>query len=209
MSAVIPARSEADEFPLRRVLLSAVRLGLIECVAVLLIAVGSRMFDGPAETLLLTALLVPAALAVTFLPGLWVTARDFEGIARAAAVGLGATVVFLVVDVSLFQPFGLYTHRWRDVGGGSNWWYHPIWWMAGTYLPWLGAWMLSCRTARRGAPGPAGAAVTALALTAVCGIIAVVTHFPGAGWNVPTFGVSFLPGLALATAVTALGASRK
>ncbi|MDH4132801.1 MAG: hypothetical protein OEV95_13455 [Gemmatimonadota bacterium] len=209
MSTAISARSEAGEFPLRFILLSAVRLGLIESVAVLLIGVGSRMFDGPAETAALGVLLAVALLAVALLPGMWLGSRDFEGIARAAAVGLAAAVVFLAVDVTFFQPFGLYTHRWRDVGGGSNWWYHPIWWMAGTYLPWVGAWLLAARSARHGAPGPIGAAITALTLTAVCGVVAIFAHLPGAGWNAPTFGVAFLPGLALATLFAALGARRK
>jgi hypothetical protein len=208
MSAAIPARSEAGEYPLRQILRSCVQLGLIESLAVLLIGVGSRMFDGPAETLLLGPLLVLAVSAVAFLPAVWLGSRDFEGIARAAGVGLGATVVFLFVDVIAFQPLGLYTHRWRDVGGGSNWWYHPVWWMAGTYLPWLGAWLIANRAAK-GAPAAPGAAIAALAATAVVAVVAVLIHFPGAGWNVPTFGVAFLPGLALATALSALGARRK
>ncbi|TFG51258.1 MAG: hypothetical protein E4H38_01970 [Gemmatimonadales bacterium] len=209
MSAVIPARSEAAEFPLKQVLLSCVRLGVIESIAVLLIGVASRMFDGPAETAILGVLLTVSLLAVSFLPGLWMDARDFEGIARAAAIGLGATMVFLVIDVSLFQPFGLYTHRWRDVGGGSNWWYHPVWWMAGTYLTWIGAWLLAARAAKRGTAAPMGGAIVVLALTVGCGVAANLVHFPGAGWNTPTFGVAYLPGLALATAVSALGARRK
>jgi hypothetical protein len=209
MSTALSARSEAGEFPLRLVLLSAVRLGLIESVGVLLIGVASRMVDGPTELGVLGALLAVSVLAVAFLPALWLGSRDFEGIARAAAVGLGATVVFLVVDVALFQPFGLYTHRWRDIGGGSNWWYHPIWWMAGTYLSWIGAWLLAARSAKHGSAGPAGAAVTVLLLTVVCGAVAVFAHVPGAGWNAGTFGVAFLPGLALATLFTALGARRK
>jgi len=209
MSAVIPARSEVAEYPLRQILLGCVRLGIIESIAVLLIGVASRMYDGSAETAILGVLLTISLFAVAFLPGLWMDSRDFEGIARAAAIGLGATVVFLVVDVSLFQPFGLYTHRWLDVGGGSNWWYHPVWWMAGTFLPWMGAWLLAARASRRGTAAPVGAAVLVLALTVLCGAAGNLVHFPGAGWNTPTFGVAFLPGLALATAASALGARRK
>jgi len=209
MSTALSARSDAGDFPLRQVLLGSVRLGLIESVAVLLIGVASRMFDGPTELAVLGGLLALALLAVAFLPGLWLGSRDFEGIAQAAAMGLGATMVFLAVDVTFFQPFGLYTHRWRDVGGGSNWWYHPIWWMAGTYLPWVGAWLLAARTAKHGTVGPVGAAITVLALTIVCGVAAILTHVPGAGVNAGTFGVAFLPGLALATLFAALGARRK
>jgi hypothetical protein len=40
-------------------------------------------------------------------------------------------------------------------------------------------------------------------------VLAIAMHFPGAGWDVGTFGVAFLPGLALATIVSVLGARRK
>ena len=39
--------------------------------------------------------------------------------------------------------------------------------------------------------------------------IVAVARVPGAGWNLGTFGVAVLPGLALATAIAALGARRK
>jgi len=95
------------------------------------------------------------------------------------------------------------------IGGGSNWWYHPIWWMVGTYMPWLGAWILANQASRRGAASLGGAAILTLGLTLVLGAVAAVVHFPGASFNVPTFGLAFLPALALATVVTGLGARRK
>jgi hypothetical protein len=42
----------------------------------------------------------------------------------------------------------------------------------------------------------------------VCAVVAVLIHFPGASWNLGTFGVAFLPGLALATLLSGLGAKR-
>ncbi|MBL8980239.1 MAG: hypothetical protein JNM53_17640 [Gemmatimonadetes bacterium] len=209
MSAAVHAQSGADHTDLPYVLRAAVKLGVLESVAVLVIGLVSRSVEGVAETALLGVLVTAAILAVTFLPGLWTRAATIEGIAGAAGIGLTATVVFLVVDVAAFQPFGLYTNRWREIGGGSNWWYHPILWMVGTYLPWLGAWILANQSAKNGAPSLAGGAVLAIAASAVCMVLGVLFHVPGAGWNVPTFGVSFLPGLAVATAVSGLGARRK
>jgi hypothetical protein len=168
----------------------------------------SKYLDGLPETLLLLVLVPAAILAVSFLPGLWTRARTIEGIAGAAGIGLAATVVFMVVDVALFQPLGLYTHRWRDIGGGSNWWYHPIWWMLGTYLPWQGAWILAHRT-RSGSPNLGAAIGSVVGAAALCTVAAVLLHFPGARWGVGTFGVAFLPGLALGTCAAALGARRK
>ena len=141
MSAAVHAHAGADHTELTYVLRAAVKLGILESVAVLVIGSVSKYLDGVAETALLAVLLTAAIAAVAFLPGLWTRATTIEGIAGAAGIGLAATVVFMVFDVALFQPFGLYTNRWLEIGGGSNWWYHPIWWMVGTYLPWLGAWI--------------------------------------------------------------------
>jgi hypothetical protein len=176
---------------------------------VLVIGLISKRLDGLIEVALLAVLVTLSVLVVTFLPGIWTRARSIEGISGAAGIGLAATVVFLIVDVAFFQPFGLYTHRWLDIGGGSNWWYHPIWWMVGTYLPWLGAWMLANQSARSGGISVAAASLSLLAFTLLIMAASVLLHFPGAGWNVGTFGVAFLPGLALATVVSVLGARRK
>jgi len=209
MSAAVPATAGADQTDLPRVLRAAVKLGVLESVAVLVIGLVSRSLDGVAEQALLLVLVSGAVIAVTFLPGLWTRAQTIEGISGAAGIGLAATVVFLIVDVSLLQPFGLYTHRWRDIGGGSNWWYHPIWWMVGTYLPWLGAWILANQTGRGRSASPGAGALQLLVFTAVATGLGVLLHVPGAGWNVGTFGVAFLPGLALATIASVLGARRK
>src|SRR2546429_465012 len=65
-------------------------------------------------------------------------ARSNEGIAGAAALGLVATVVFSAIDIVLLRPFKAYPWTWDAIGGGSTWWYLPIWWMLGTFLAWMG-----------------------------------------------------------------------
>jgi hypothetical protein len=209
MSVAVPAQAGADHTELSHVVRAAVKLGVFESLAVLVIGLVSRHLEGTVETILLTVLVTASVLIVIFLPGVWTRARSIEGISGAAGIGLAATVVFLIIDVAFFQPFGLYTHRWRAIGGGSNWWYHPVWWMVGTYLPWLGAWILANQRDRRGAVSLPAAVVSVLAFTVVATAAGVVLHVPGAGWNVGTFGVAFLPGLALATVVSVLGARRK
>lgn len=209
MSSMVHAQAGADHTDIPFIARASVKLAILESVFILFIAMASRMLEGAAETAALAVLIAAGVLAVTILPGLWTRARSIEGIAGAAGIGLAAAWVFLLIDVSLFQPFGLWTNRWREIGGGSNWWYHPVWWMVGTYLPWLGAWILANQTAKGGAPSPAGLTITSLSFTVVCAALAVVSGFPGAGWNLGTFGVAFLPGLALATVVSVLGAHRK
>ncbi len=202
------AAAHSDRIDIPRVVRLAIVLGIIQTVIVALFAVVTRLFDGPVEKALEAVLLVIGLAATILLPGLWTRARTIDGIAAAAGIGLSATVVFLLLDVALLQPLGAYTFRWRDIGGGSNWWYHPVWWMAGTYLAWMGAFILANQTARRGQPSVAGLAMLVVIAALVLGALATLVHFPGAGWNIPTFGIAVLPALAVATAVSGLGARR-
>jgi hypothetical protein len=202
------AAHSSDRIEIPRIVRLAIILGIIQAIIVALFAVVTRMFDGPIEKALEAILLIVGLAATIILPGIWTRARNIEGIAAAAGIGLAATVVFLLVDVALLQPLGAYTFRWRALGGGSNWWYHPVWWMAGTYLSWMGAFIMANQTARNGSPSIAGLIVLTLVGALVLGAIGVVLHVPGAAWSIPTFGVAVLPALALATIVTGLGTRR-
>ena len=207
MSSAVRADSGTDLTDLPYVLRQSVTLGVITAVVVVAMSFITRFLAGVAEFGLGAVVLVAGLAAVTFLPGSWTRPRTIEGIAGAAGIGLAASVVFLVIDVSLLQTTGIYTNRWREIGGGSNWWYHPVWWMVGTFLPWMGAQILASQ-AWKGAVSIQKGLVTALALTVACWVVAVLTHFPGAGWNLGSFGVSFLPGVTLAAVLGALGGRR-
>jgi hypothetical protein len=209
MHSAVELRADHDLTSVPALVQGSVKLGLLEAVIVLVISLISRLLPlGLLQTALLAGALVIGLAAVTLLPGLWTRPRTIEGIAGAAGIGLGSAVVFLLIDVTLLQNIGTYGHRWFDIGGGSNWWYHPIWWMVGTFMPWMGAWILANQLAKAGTVSAGSAYGMALACAVVLAVVAVVTHFPGAGWNLPTFGVAFLPGLALATLLTGLGAKR-
>ncbi len=208
MSTAVQPRAGADQTDVPLIVRAAVKLGIIESIFVLLIGLSTIYLEGVAETAVVGGLLLVGVMLVTLLPGIWTRAETIEGIAGAAGIGLAAAWVFLLVDVALLQPFGLYTNRWLAIGGGSNWWYHPVWWMVGSFLPWCGAWQLANQAAK-GNTNPALVGITSLAFTAVAAVGAVLLKFPGAGWNLGTFGVAFLPGLALATLVSVLGARGK
>jgi len=207
MTSAAELRSGHDLTDVPSIVRGSVLLGLLEAVVVLVLSVVSRYLDGPLETILLALILLVGLAAVILLPGIWTQARTIEGIAGAAGIGLGAAFLFLLVDVVLLQNIGTYTNRWWQIGG-STWWYHPVWWMVGTFLPWLGAWMLANQAERTGRVSAAAAFGTAAIFAVVAAVAAVLVGFPGAGWNLPTFGVAFLPGLALATAFSALGTRR-
>jgi hypothetical protein len=208
MTSTAQMKGEYDVTHVPAIVQGSVKLGLLESILVLLFALASRFLDGPLEVIIEAVILLLGLSAVTMLPGLWTRARTIEGIAGAAGIGLGATVVYLLIDVMLLQNIGTYSHRWYAIGGGSNWWYHPIWWMAGTFLPWLGAWILANQAERNGRVSVPAAFGTAVGFAVVVAVIAVLVGFPGAHWNVTTFGVAFLPGLALATVLSGLGTRR-
>jgi hypothetical protein len=208
MTSTAELQKDYDLTAVPAIVQGSVRLGLLQAIVVLLFALASRFLSGILEVFVCGIILAIGLAAVTVLPGLWTRALTIEGIAGAAGVGLGATGVFLLVDIVLLQNLGIYSNRWYDVGGGSNWWYHPVWWMVGTFLSWMGAWLLANQTARKGRPDAPRALVTALILTFLVGGLAVVFDIPGAGWNLGTFGVAYLPALVLATVVSALGKRR-
>jgi hypothetical protein len=208
MSSTAELRGEYDLTRVPMIVQGAVKLGLVETILVLLFALASRLLDGIAELVVCGVILIAGLATVTLLPGLWTRPRTIEGIAGAAGIGLGAAGVFLLLDVSLLQNIGTYTNRWYEIGGGSNWWYHPVWWMAGTFLPWMGAWILANQTVRDGGTSPLQGFGMALGATVLLAAAAVLLGFPGARWNLATFAVAFLPGLALATALSAMGKRR-
>ena len=208
MTSTAELKGEYDATAVPSIVLGSIKLGLLETILVLVFSLASRFLGGVVETIACGLTLLVGLAAVTMLPGLWTRARTIEGIAGAAGIGLGAAGVFLLLDVMLLQNIGTYTNRWYQIGGGSNWWYHPVWWMVGSFMPWMGAWILANQTARNGRPAAAAGLVTALVLALVAGALAALLGFPGARWTLGTFAVAFLPALALATIVSAIGKRR-
>ncbi len=205
MTSTANLKAEHDLTRVPMIVQGAVKLGLLESILVLLFALASRLLGGIVEVIVCAVILIAGLATVTLLPGIWTRPRTIEGIAGAAGIGLAATGVFLLVDVAILQNIGTYSNRWYEIGGGSNWWYHPIWWMAGTFLPWMGAWIIANQTVRHGRPTPLNGFAVAVAATVVVAALAVALGVPGAHWSLATFGIAFLPGLALAAVLSGIG----
>src|SRR6266513_1724933 len=145
-------------------------------------------------------------VAVAFFPAHWTAARGTEGIAGAAAVGWVGTVVFSAIDIVLLRPFKAYPWTWDAIGGGSTWWYLPIWWMLGTFLAWTGG-IVSATRAARGESSLAGAATPVLLGAVVLVVVARLARL-GLGLVLPAeAGAGFTIALA-ALAVVALARKR-
>jgi hypothetical protein len=184
-------------------------LGAVQSVIVLLVSLSNRSLTGTPDVIVTGVLVFLGVAATVLLPGIWTRARTIEGIAGAGGIGLGAALTYMLIDVILLQRLGTYTNRWWEVGGMSNWWYHPVWWMVGAFLAWLGGWVLANQATRRGAASPVAALLLIAALVAVIGSLAAVLHFPGAQWHVATFAVAVMPALIVATIWTGLGTARR
>jgi len=207
MTSAAELQRDHDVTDVPSIVRGSVLLGLLESLVVLVFSLVNRYLDGPIEILLLAIILLAGLAAVTLLPGIWTRALPIEGIAGAAGIGLGAAFLFLLIDVVRLQNIGTDTNRWWQIGG-SNWWYHPIWWMVGTFMPWMGAWILANQATRTGRASAIAAFGTAVLFAVAAAVLANLIGFPGARWNLPTFGIAFLPGVALATAFSALGTRR-
>jgi hypothetical protein len=159
-SVTTPDRSE-----FRHILLSGTIVGGITAAAVIVYLMVARLLPAGILTGVLETLIVlAAAVLATFLPGFFASARTVQGVAGAAAIGLWGTIVFMAIDIILLRPFKAYPWTWDAVGGGSTWWYLPIWWMLGTLLAWWGGLVTAGRAARGG-----NTAITSLAIAPLGG----------------------------------------
>lgn len=207
MTSAVHTQTAHDRTHLTTVLRYGAILGMVQTVLVFAFSLVSRFLDGTVE-LALGALIVAAGVAATtVLPGLWTRARTIEGISGAAGLGLFATLVFTLADSLVLQRIGTYTNRWLEIGGGSTWWYLPVWWMVGTYLPWLGAWSLA-NTPGEGGRATAQVLGISLVLAVLIGTAADLVNLPGAQVGLGTISVAYLAALPLTVLITGMGARR-
>ena len=163
MPSTTTASSDRSEF--RHILISGTIVGAVTAAAVVLFLLVSRVLPAGIATSLLQLIIVLAAgVAAAFLPGFFAASRTTQGVASAAAMALWGTIVFMAIDIVLLRPFRAFPWTWDAVGGGSTWWYLPIWWMLGTFLAWMGAIVTAGRAARGG-----DTAIRSLAMPAVAG----------------------------------------
>ncbi len=171
-TSVAPATTDRADF--RTVVVGGTRLGVLTVAAVALFLAVSRFVPGLlAQRVLETLIVLATAVAASFLPARWTAARRADGIAGAAATGLVGTLVFSVADVTLRQilPFKPYPWTWLAVGGGSNWWWLPLWWMLGTFAAWMGAYVTAGQAAR-GEPTLTRCAAPVMAGALIVGTVA-------------------------------------
>jgi len=162
-----------DRSDFRHILVSGTKTGAAVALAVIVYLAVSRLVPpGIVRALLQTIVVLAGAVAAAFLPAHFAVARTIQGVAGSAAIGLWGTIVFMAIDIILLRPFRAFPWTWDAIGGGSTWWYLPIWWMLGTFVAWMGGLLTASRATRGGdtsiralaLPILIGAAVIALSL---------------------------------------------
>ena len=154
-----------DRSEFRHVLQSGTIVGAATAVAVILFLVVSRvLLPGILTSVLLMIIVLAGGVAAAFLPGFFAASRTVQGVASAAGIGLWGTIAFMAIDIILLRPFRAFPWTWDAIGGGSTWWYLPVWWMLGTFVAWMGAIVTVGRAARGG-----DTSISSLALPAVGG----------------------------------------
>jgi hypothetical protein len=160
----VTAPSAAERYDVRTMVGGGVKLGVVTAVGVAVFALLSRGLEGSAEVLVQSILILVGGVVFTYAPAFWVRPRSLDAIAWTATLGLLGSVAFTVVDTAVLRPLGLYHWTWDAIGGGSGFWYIPIWWMGATFLAWLGGWIASREVPEPSAFGRTAAKTAALAL---------------------------------------------
>ncbi|HEY4100860.1 MAG TPA: hypothetical protein VGM20_08290 [Gemmatimonadales bacterium] len=208
MATAVQVDSRFDQIKIAPIVRASAILAIVQSLCVVVVSIITRSLSGTIEHALTGIVVYIGAMITIFWPGTRIRPRQIDGISAAAGIGLGATWFFVPIDALILQPLGMYTNRWHEVGGGSIWWYIPVWWMAGTFITWQGSWILAHQANRTGQASVPQAIVLVTVVSAIVGALAAAVHFPLAGWNVPTFAVALMPGLVVANAISALGSRR-
>lgn len=140
----------APRSDVRTIVGGGVKLGIATVIGVVVFALLSRALAGRAEAVVQTVLVLAGGAVFAYAPAYWVRPRGVDAIAYASLLGLLGSVVFTVVDTAVLRPVHLYHWTWDAIGGGSGFWYIPVWWMGSCFLAWLGAWVHSIRAERGG-----------------------------------------------------------
>jgi hypothetical protein len=200
------AQPSADRSEVRVILLGGIRLGILTTVGVVAFALLSRALSGPVEVVVQGLLLMLGGVVFSFLPSLSIRPRTVDGIAWAAMVGLLGALVFTVLDTAMLRPANLYHWSWDEIGGGSGFWYIPVWWMGSAVLAWLGAWIVAigARGGREPIPLVIGLLTAGLAVV-LFGLGVAVRLLP---FQTASVALAFAVGLVLHVALAAATARR-
>jgi hypothetical protein len=196
-AATAPASVDRSDW--RLIVTGGAKLGLVTAAGVVAFSLLSRSLTGTTETIVQAILILVFGAVFAFLPAHWVRPRSVDGIAWAAMLGLMGSLFFAVLDIAVLRRVGIYPWAWDLIGGGSPYWYLPVWLMGSAIIAWLGAWTVT--TQRRGDGGVLVAAAQAEGLAIVLFGVFVMAIGP---FHAAMMALAYVAALALLVAVSAV-----
>ncbi len=188
-----PAEALAPQTDVRTIVGGGIKLGIATALGVVAFALLSRALSGRTEVIVQSVLILAGGTVFAYAPSFWVRPRGVDAVAWAALLGLLGSVAFTVVDTVILRPVDLYHWTWDAIGGGSGFWYVPVWWMGSCFLAWLGAWVHSIAAARGGNVLNAAAQTAGLSVLLFVGLtVSGLAPFHGA-----VFGLAYTLALIL------------
>ena len=177
----------------RNVIVSGIKLGAISTLLIVAFALASRALSGAPMVIVQIAILWAGGALYSFLPAVLVRPRDADSMGWAVMVAVIASVVFTILDTAILRPLKLYSWTWDAIGGGSGFWYIPIWLMISAFIAWMGCLIYAHRTDRNPEAGVVAGAIQTVAIAAV--VFALLTALKLAPFHAAVAGLSL--GLAL------------
>lgn len=199
-SAVVPTDPRND---VRTIVGGGIRVGLATAAGVTVFALLSRPLTGTTETVVQSLIVLLGGAVVSYWPAAMVRPRDVDTIGWTALLAVVGAVAFTILDIAVLRPVHLYHWTWDAIGGGSGFWYIPIWLMGGTFLAGVGATVYSYRPASGAGPGPAELSGQTAAIAVV--LFGVITGTGILPFHASVVALSF----ALALVVRAVIAARQ
>lgn len=148
-SAAVASNSRYD---VRTIVGGGIQLGAATAAGVVVFALLSRAMTGAAEAIVQSVIVLVGGAVATWWPAGMVRPRDVDTIGWTTLLAFVGAVTFTILDIALLRPLGMYHWTWDAIGGGSGFWYISIWWMGGTFLAWMGAWVYAIEARRRSPP---------------------------------------------------------
>lgn len=173
MTSAAPSLS-AERTDVRTVVGSGLKLGVATAAGVVVFALLSRATAGSTETIVQSVVVLLGGAVAAYYPAAQVAPRSVDSIGWTSMVGLLGALVFTVIDTAVLRPVDLYHWRWDAIGGGSGFWYVPVWWMGAAVLAWLGGWVHAEAVERGGSAHPLRLAIQTVVLGGLVAALFIV-----------------------------------
>ncbi|MSR07342.1 MAG: hypothetical protein EXR93_09800 [Gemmatimonadetes bacterium] len=197
--------ASSPRYDARTVVVGGIQIGAATAGGVVLFALLSRAMTGTAEAIVQSLLVLAGGALVTYWPAAIVRPREVDTIGWTSLLGYVGAVTFTIADIALLRPVHLYHWTWDAIGGGSGFWYLPIWWMGATFLAGVGATVYSYQPPGAGPKAPRLAGET-VAIAVV--LFGVITGFGILPVHASVVALSYASALVMRAAIAAWQSTR-